>query len=278
MRIVYPWPTDGREGPTAHMNHDHPSEQGRYDASAGAPSGLGAWLAALGDHWKGAMAVALLAGAAMLAADNPLRQSSQVSFLVAAIAGAPEVTGDTADLVRMLGAAGVSDGQREAAVVAKAERESGIVSVSFTLQRTIDMAEARSVAEKVLKQALDAIAPQVESARRSIEGSIAVRRESLERVSASLGGPAPSAAPTEAQAMLLQQQAALRSEISDSERRLAGIRLPAIVGDVRVTAARSSLRAWSAPAAAFAVAFLAAPLVLRSLADARRAVAAARRS
>lgn len=259
------------------MNTIHPSEQGGNGPNAGTDTGPGPWVLSMADHWKGALVIAAVAGAAAFAADNPLQRSSQVSFLLTPVSGAPGVTGDTIDLARMLGAAGVDDGDRWATVTAKSERESGIVATSFTLQRTVDSAEARSIAEGLVKQATAAIGPQVEAARGSIEASIRVRQASLDGVTALLGGPGPSSAPTEAQAMLLSQQSILRAEISDAERRLAGIRLPAILGEVRVAAGRSWLRAWSAPIAAFAVAFLAAPLAIRTLAEARRAVAAARR-
>lgn len=263
------------------MHHDHPKDPVASEPHADAPSGFVAWAATAAEHWKASLAVALLAGAAMAAADNPLRPVTQVSFLAscpADPAGATAATRSTGDLARLLGAEGVADGGRDAAVVAKAERDSDMVSVSFSLHRALGADEARTVAEGLLGRVASALAPQAGMARKALEEHVAIKRGSLEQVTASLAGSPQGGPPTEAVALLLQQQADLRTDIAESTARLAELRDPAIVGDVRVSAARSAFRAWAGPAAAFAIAFLAAPMALRAIAEVRGSRTGARRN
>jgi hypothetical protein len=260
------------------MNDELPKDHGGHEPAADASSALVAWAMTAARHWKGSLVVALAAGAATAAADNPLKPVSQVSFLVAQANGAEGVTGGTGDLVKLLTAASVPDGGRNATVTAKADRDSGIVSVVFTLHRQIDADGARSMAEALLARAQQALGPQFDAAREALSRELAATAESLAMATRSLEGAPPAAQQTEGFALLLAQQVALRQAVSAVEGKLAAMRAPTIVGDTRMASGRSAFRAWAAPGAAFAVTMLAMPIALRSLSELRGARNAARRN
>lgn len=239
-------------------------------SSATAPSGLAAWLPLAGRHWKGAAALALLAGALAFWADNPLRTITQVQFFVALPTATPDSVASAQDLARLMGSLRVTDGGHEASVTTKAERDLRVVSVSIALQRNLGADEAGQIAQSLADQATSVLRARLGAAQEALETSLRSKIEAHARVTQALESAPPAAVASEGHALLLQQEAELRAGLDDAKQRLRHLGGPAIVGEVRASSGRSLARAWAAPIVAAGMALFAAPFVLSALRPHRR--------